>query len=666
MSIHSHVRIICLFLILIIPEFLSAQTRIELDSIRVTASRISSTVSESGKNVSVITQTDIRNLPVTSVDELFRSLPGLNLNSRQGFGIQTDVGIRGSTFSQVLFMLDNVPLNDPLTAHFNTNIPVSLSEIGQIEVIRGPSSASYGADAVGGVIHIKTKTYMEREVKRSDRLVSYAVADLSGGQNNLLGAEGAIELQGTRWRMSASVRSIESDGEKLPNPGFDAGVSDDEFYRNFFTLRNSSVSLTYRPADNWSFYVRGGLDYRDFSARYFYTRSEFDESIEEITSRWILSSITRDTGKNRSEINISYRTVDDIFDFNSRIGISPNEHTTDRFFVNFSHQIRNNPDQTFWGQERLMAGAQISNRSIISTDRGTHDELLTGFYLISQFSPAERLHATASARLQFDSRGNRDLLPQLSASYSFDNVTLRTSAGKAIRIGDFTERYISSLIPDLTPGRNIGNPDLLPERSVTVDAGADWDPTDRTRLSITGFHRISNDLIDYVLTNSNEIPNADNLQPNEEYFYTRNIANAKTTGVELLISNRQRFGRNVTGSAETAYTYLYTSAETGEVSKYISNHPSHRLSLNLGIEASRVSITSQSSFRVRSRETAEAISARVPRETFVSNLNVEYRFRPEIALYTKILNITDTRYQEILGPPMPGRWALFGLRLSLS
>ena len=652
-----------LSLSLFMPAGITAQTTIELDSIRVTASRISSTVSESGKHVSVITRDDIRQLPVTSVDELIRSLPGLNLNSRQGFGIQSDVGMRGSTFSQVLFMLDNVPLNDPLTAHFNTNIPVSLSEIGQIEIVRGPSSASYGADAVGGVIHIKTKTYMEREINRGSRLVNYATAEISGGQNSLFLADGALELQGNRWRMSASLRTVDSDGEKLVNPGFDAGVSDQEFFRNYFSLRNSSASFSYKPADNWSLYVRSGLDYRDFSARYFYTRSTFDESVEEITSRWVLSSITRDTEKNRSELNLSYRLVDDIFDFNSRIGIAPNEHTTERTFANFSHQIMTDPARSPLGLQRIMGGAQFSNRTINSTDRGSHDEILGGVYLITQLNPSTGINVTASVRLQLDDRGNRDLLPQLSASYTLNELTFRTSAGKALRVGDFTERYISSLIPNLTPGRNIGNPDLMPERSVTIDAGADWNATEYTRLSITGFYRNSDDLIDYILTNSSNITNADNLQPGESYFYTQNISSAKTTGFETLISHQKQIKQGITVFTEAAYTYLRTSANTGTFSKYIANHPSHQVSLNLGFRSKSLSAFSQSSFRVRSAETAKDIEARVPGEIFLTNLNIEYQLSKTLSVYSKILNLTDTRYQEILGPPMPGRWVMAGLRL---
>lgn len=650
--------------ILLSPHTLFAQTYAKLDSIQVTASRISSSVSESGKNVTVFTQADIRQMPVTSVDELMRSLPGLNLNSRQGFGIQSDVGIRGSTFSQVLFMLDNVPLNDPLTAHFNTNIPVSLAEIGQIEIIRGPSSASYGADAVGGVIHIKTKTYMEREVNRSDEVISYAVADFSGGQNNLLLGDAALEIQKNQWRISASFRAIESDGEKLRNPGFDAGVSDHEFYNNYFKLKNFSASLSYILADNWSFYIRGGADNRDFSARYFYTRSTFDESAEEITSNWILSSLTRDSGNHRTEFNISYRNVDDIFDFNSRIGITPNEHTTNRYFMNLSHQVRTGNPDSWLGEKRIMAGIQMTNKTIRSTDRGNHDELMGGIYLIGQLNPAEKVNLTASSRLQIDSRGHTDLLPQLSASYSIGDFLIRGSAGRAIRIGDFTERYISSQIPDLTPGRNIGNPDLAPERSYTFDAGADWRPLRNTKASITGFYRTSSNLIDYVLTNSNSISNADNLRPDEDYFYTKNITDAKTRGVEFLLSQQLESSNGLIFGIESSYTYLRTSADTGEVSKYIANHPSHQATLGLRISGSAFTLFSQSSYRVRSLESVSTIGAEVPGSYFVTHLNLEYTIYNSVTLYSKIMNLTDTTYQEILGPPMPGRWIMGGLRLS--
>ncbi|HAY89693.1 MAG TPA: TonB-dependent receptor, partial [Bacteroidetes bacterium] len=159
--------------------FSFAQTH--LDSVTVSATRLPVKKYESGKNITTLTAKDIKELPVTSVDELLQYVGGINLNSRGGFGVQSDIGMRGSTFSQVLVMVDNQRINDGLTGHFNSNIPIPLSEIHHIEIVRGSASASYGADAVGGIIHIKTKTYQglwEEEKSEFNGNIAY-------GENNL-------------------------------------------------------------------------------------------------------------------------------------------------------------------------------------------------------------------------------------------------------------------------------------------------------------------------------------------------------------------------------------------------------------------------------------------------------------------------------------------------
>src|SRR5690606_29778239 len=106
--------------------------------------------------VSVWTAEDIRHAPVASFDELLRVVGGVEVHSRGGFGIQSDLTMRGSTFNGVLVLLDGARLNDPMTGHFLTNLPIPLSEIARIEVMRGPATALYGPDAIGGVIQIFT------------------------------------------------------------------------------------------------------------------------------------------------------------------------------------------------------------------------------------------------------------------------------------------------------------------------------------------------------------------------------------------------------------------------------------------------------------------------------------------------------------------------------
>jgi len=662
---HKKITLLSVLLLLIFSPYVFGQVEVELDSISVTASRISSTVSESGKNVSVITRLDIDQMPVTSIDELLRALPGVNINSRQGFGIQSDVGIRGSTFSQVLFMLDNVPLNDPLTAHFNANIPVSLSEIGQIELVRGPASASFGADAVGGVVHIKTKSYLEREITHSDQLNANVHTDFALGQHNLQMADLALDLQQNRWRFSTSVRHVSSDGEPLSNPGFKAGVSDQQTYNNFFEMTNVTGALSYRLSEHLTVYSRAGIDDRDFSARYFYTRSEFDESEEQISSRWALAAITYDRDAHRSELNISYRNVEDTFDFMPGT-LPPNEHTTDQLFLNFSHQYELSGESISrrFNYIRLMGGGQYLNKQIKSTDRGDHETEMGGIYAISTFSLRNGLNLTASARVQFDSNAPAEFLPQLSASYHIGTVTLRSSAGRAIRMADFTERYISSQIPDLAPLRNIGNPDLLPERSYTIDAGLDWRPDNRLRISPTVFYRTSSNLIDYALVNSNQVTNADNLQPDELYFYASNIEQSTVAGVEFLSDASFSLSDYQALRLKAGYTYIRTTSDGEEPSKYIANHPKHQVNLGINLNHRWMSVHSENSYNVRSEESAEIVDGYVPSSYFLSNLKIQAAPGGAPAtVYLRIMNLTDTDYQEILGAPMPGRWIMGGIKL---
>ena len=658
------------FLLLCFWKDAEAQLKAELDTISVTATRISTPILESGKFVSVFTEEDISRMPVQSVDDLLRSLPGININGRQGFGMQADVGVRGSTFSQVLFLLDNTPLNDPLTAHFNTNIPVALSEIGQIELIRGPASTSYGADAVGGVVHIKTKSYLRKEIKGPENIMARGSADISFGEHNLQIVDATAGVQQKNWQFSTSVRKAGSDGEEIINPAFSEGCSSSQVYNNYFDMTNLTAAFSANWKNRWSWYIRSGIEERDFSARYFYTRSIYDESTEQINNRWLISTLAHDTGKNRTEINASYRIVEDVFNFNS--AISPvNEHETGLLYLNASHQIKTDVEKLQQylpaiEESQLMLGAQILNKQIESTDRGDHETTSGGIYIIKKLNFSSGLALTSSLRFQFDPVSDLSVLPQFSAAYDAGEFIFRTSVGKAIREGDFTERYISSAIPNLTPGRNLGNPDLLPEKSTTFDVGADWLLSSKLRVTSAVFYRTSSDLIDYALVNSNEIPNASNLQPDAEYFYASNISETDVYGLELnseLVLQAEKSGMLKT---EVGYTFIETRSDKNAVSRYIANHPSHQAHLDLSFTGGYFSIHSQSNYYVRSEESNALINAEVPSSYFVSNLKMAVKpFSKDLQFYFQVLNLTDTQYQEILGAPMPGRWLLVGLKYSL-
>ena len=107
---------------------------ISLDPVTVTSSLIEKRASESGRNIAVIKGDYFQNLPVHSIDDLLRYVPGVEMQARGPMGSQSDIVLRGGTYQQVLVILDGLRLNDPNTGHFSSYIPIAPSEIERIEV----------------------------------------------------------------------------------------------------------------------------------------------------------------------------------------------------------------------------------------------------------------------------------------------------------------------------------------------------------------------------------------------------------------------------------------------------------------------------------------------------------------------------------------------------
>lgn len=628
--------------------FITNYAQTALDEVLVSASRIQSKKYESGKNITVISQKEIAQLPVNSVDELLQYVGGVNLNNRGGFGVQSDIGMRGSTFSQVLVLVDNQRINDPLTAHFNNYVPIPLSEVHHIEIVRGSASASFGADAVGGIIHIKTKTY---EGLFNNQEISSTNGNVGIGDHNLSMLDAGVHQQSKRFSFSAAVKSSESDGEQLVNPNFANAQRGDSLHYNFFDLKTYTAAVTYR-GDKLKFYARGGSDYREFAAKHFYTTSTFDESIEKVSSYWTQTALIFDQENSRTELNASYRNGKDSFAFNPLF--TPNEHTTQRINATLSQNRK-------MGGVDVSFGIQTDYQDIVSTDRGDHQTNSNAAFILAQ-KRINQLHLNVGIRIENSEKIGTQLVPQLNASYKMDNLVLRSSLGRSIRQADFTERFTSYKLSNLTPGRNVGNPDLEAESSYNFDLGADVYLSENFQFSNTLFFRQSSNLIDYTLTNSDAISNLTNLQPNSDYLYAKNISESTTWGNEFGLKYTQNIQNGQIG-ASLNYTYLNTSTPDSVVSKYIANHPIHNLNGSLNIRYAGLGLNVGGALITRNAEAVEAINAEIKGQYAILNLKLSYTLKEfPASVYVDVRNALDTRYQEILGSQMPGRWIMGGIR----
>lgn len=148
-----------LLLVLIFSACTQAFAQITLDSVVIRENRIQLPFSAQNRDIRVISQKEIAALPVRSVADLLGYVSGVDLRRRGPNGTQADISIDGSSFDQVLILVNGVKMSDPQTGHHNLNLPVPLSAIDHIEVLRGPAAAIYGINALTGAIDAGQMVY---------------------------------------------------------------------------------------------------------------------------------------------------------------------------------------------------------------------------------------------------------------------------------------------------------------------------------------------------------------------------------------------------------------------------------------------------------------------------------------------------------------------------
>ena len=635
-------------LIVLSQHSLQAQSQISVadmqsDTVLIESSRMGLTANQTGKFVTVLTQQDIELLPARSLDELLRFVPGIEIQARGPFGTQADFSMRGGTFNQVLVLMDGMRINDPLTGHFQTYLPVLPEEILRIEVLRGPSSAQYGPDAVGGVINIVTKMF-EPAYANSER--SQISADILTGQHQTYGLSGALGGNTDRIRGFISGRNLSSEGHPLAS-----GETSD------FVMTTGSGSAGIDLGQGWDLALRTGYDRRTFQAQYYYTVSPFDESREQTSRWWNQARLTKRSAQRETRLDVTYLASRDSFLFNP--AFSANVHQMGFLNANLHHV------ESFTQSFSLAGGVQASSRSIESNDRGDHRDAHLGAYIMGNGRLGDALYITGSIRADQDQNYGLEFSPQLNIAFLKPSYTLRAGIGKAIRAADYTERYISTQITSLSPGRNLGNPDLEAERSWNYELGADLRFTSSLTASLTGFLRQGNNLIDYVPTPSELIPNNEALSPNATYLYASNLSALNTYGLEAMIAWNQTIADKYRLRAEAGYSLLRNN-DSNTISKYLANTARQQISVRASVSHQKFQAGIQGLYRERDEENAAAIGADISPSFMIWHARFGTRILDgRVLIQANIYNLLNETYADLLGADMPGRWWTIGAGIRL-
>ncbi len=225
----------------------SSEDALKLSNTVITANRAAEERTDTMAAVTVFTRADIDRLQPVNVPDLLNRVPGVQVQQSGGRGSQTGVFIRGTKTAQTLVLIDGVRVGSVTAGGANSALEhLNLAQIERVEVLRGPHSAMYGSDAIGGVIQIFTRRsageglHGRVRVAAGNKGVWERSAGVSGGDQN------------TRFNLSASLDEM---------AGFDRTTKGDSLSSDDDTYRNKALSFSLSHAFNEQ--LRAGVNVLD-------------------------------------------------------------------------------------------------------------------------------------------------------------------------------------------------------------------------------------------------------------------------------------------------------------------------------------------------------------------------------------------------------------------
>lgn len=210
-----------------------AQAESHGDTLVVTASRIESRADELLSDVTVIGRDELAASGASSLVDVLGRQPGIQYSQSGGIGKNASIYMRGSNFGHVLVLVDGVRTGSATLGE--ANLPaLPIEQIERIEILRGPASALYGSDAIGGVIQIFTRQGAGQGVRPS----VYAGV----GSDHLRRAGAAVSGGVGEWAYRLGAGYVEVDGFSAR----DEAVADPD--RDGYRETDASGQLSWSPA----------------------------------------------------------------------------------------------------------------------------------------------------------------------------------------------------------------------------------------------------------------------------------------------------------------------------------------------------------------------------------------------------------------------------------
>ncbi len=618
-------------------------TDVTLEEVEVKGQRISTSLSEIARLVTVVTQKEIARSPYSSIQEYLDQELSIDIRQRGPIGVQTDISMKGSTYEQVLILINGIPFNDPQTGHFNGDIPVPLKAVQRIEIIEGGASRWLGPNAFAGAINIITTTVSPKKLD----------IGLQTGQHGFLAGEAIVNTESTLGQHSFAGSYIKT-----------SGYSENTDLKSW----NSFYSGRYRK-NNLLLKAQAGAGYKKFGAQAFYTPL-YPNQYEEVGSSFGSVGWEKKGRLNLSQdVYLKYHL--DEFHLFRNDGPSwysgPNQHLTRTMGLINSLWWNN-----FLGKAAL--GLDYRSESIWSTVLGlpdaegraipgdpnhqfTHSANRQSFSLYGEQSyQINKLSIVAGLLVQTGIKDSMNLtfFPGLDVKYrTSSNSHIFASINRSLRTPTFTELYYSS-------PTNQGNPLLKDESAWSAQTGYKMSAkTLSIKTNIYGNKSQNN--IDW------------SKAPGEEIWTSRNINEMYQMGIEIQgqlqpIQHAQWKDLHL----KVGYRYGYVSKTSGDYdSRYVLDYLQHKVVLSAYLPIyKRLDLTIVSNFQDRAGSYTDWDAANMAYQHefepfWLIDLKLRYKLG-NAKIFVDVSNLFNQEYADIGQVWQPGRWVRFGGDFSIT
>lgn len=620
-------------------------------TVTVTATRVPTPVDDVAAGVTVLDAATMQQQGDLTLADALTNLPGMDMVQSGGPGSDASLFIRGADSDQVQVLMDGVPVNDPSGPGGAYNFGVgTLSDISQIEIVRGPMSAVYGSGAIGGVVNIQTNHGAGPFGVAAMVAGGYPAALV--GQFGLHGTSGAFD-----YDFSAETQS---------DQGYDDTPQRESVYTgdpNGFRTGVLTLDLGYTPVTGTRFFIdaRGRESvnsYDEQGAPAFDANNNTGRDNDTFVRAGVTSSLLNDRWQTSLVVGYdqAYRHYVTLL-----LPNDPNQQQDN------SRYTGTRLDGQFNNALRLPDFGPVTNATLTtgyehSTDAAQErlDSAYFGFPYIARVSATDNrdsgyagVQGTVFSRAVVSGNLREEVVSGVGnaftwrggISYAIPAIAthLKASFGTAFLAPSLYDRY------GLDNAGYIGNPHLLPERSRSAEIGFVTQAGKFASFSATWFHTNARNLIETVF-----VP----------VYTSVNVNAARMQGVETALTLHPAPWLNAT------LNYTYTDARNTGTEQLLLRRPYDTAGVTLYARP-LAQLTVVPSVQYIGSDLDEIVnnqgySVGVGRNPggVIFDLNVTYQMTSSWQTFIYGKNLNNAQYEPASGYALPGPSFLAGVRFS--